>query len=373
MKITRISADNYRNLSGVNIYPHETTNVFYGKNAQGKTNLIEAIWCMSGIKSFRGARDKDILKYDSDDRLELEIDYEDDRRENNLKLSFSGKYLRDKKVFVNGVDVKNMSGLFGKLSCVVFTPEDLEISKGSPEVRRDFLDLSISQIKNSYAKIVDRYNETMHQRNAVLKNMNRNDPDYGLIEIYDQTLATMGCYMTSLRNMYMKKLSATASELYRKISGGKEELTLTYVSTIFDDLDKETRTLSFASKEYLSILKMFRESDLRSGFTSVGVHRDDVIAKINGMNARDYASQGQHRSIALCLKLAQAYILAQEQEDYPIILLDDILSELDKDRQNFVLSQIENMQVFITCCDKIPQLGNGKVFEIENGRVKQRS
>ncbi|MBP1573563.1 MAG: DNA replication/repair protein RecF [Oscillospiraceae bacterium] len=369
MKITKLKVDGFKNLTGVEINPHEYTNILFGKNAQGKTNLIESIWLMSGARSFRSTKDKDLIKI-GQDVMNIELSYSDKRRNQQIKVSVSRQNIRDKKITLNGVDVKNMSGLFGNISCVVFTPEDLEISKGSPDIRRDFVDLSISQIKNSYADIANRYAETLHQRNAVLKNIVYDNAGQELLQIYDSSLASMGCYITSIRYKYIKKLSAVANELYRKISGGKEELTLSYVSTVFPQLEGKTGTLTDVSNEYVEALRACRENDIRSGFTTVGVHRDDIIARINGLIARDYASQGQHRSIALCLKLAQAYILAQEQSDSPIILLDDILSELDKERQNFVLSQIENMQVFITCCDNIPLLGVGRVFEIEGGKIK---
>lgn len=369
MHIKRIKADGFKNLSGIEIFPHEKINVLYGKNAQGKTNLIEAMWLLSGVRSFRNTKDKDLIRLGGES-FDLELDFFDGRRTQQIKAHADRQNIREKKITLNGVSQKGFSGLFGNLSCVVFTPEDLELSKGSPDIRRNFVDLSVSQIKIAFEKTVTRYEGVLHQRNALLKSIAYENMKEEILGVYDLELASMGAYITMLRYNYVKKLSGVASKLYERISGGKEALSLSYLSTVYDKLEGRVAKFDEISMEYLEALRKSRPNDIKSGFTQVGVQRDDIIAKINGLSARDFASQGQHRSIALVLKLAQAYILSQEKSNAPIILLDDILSELDKDRQKFVLSQIDNMQVFITCCEKIPQLKYGNIYEIENGIIK---
>lgn len=370
MYIKNIKADGFKNLKDININTHEKINVLYGENAQGKTNLIEAIWLLSGVRSFRSTKEKDFIAIDSD-RCEISLDFDNGERVQNVSIAMSKQSIRDKKVKLNGVEQSGASKLFGNLNCVVFTPEDLELSKGSPDNRRSFLDLSISQVKLSYSKVIARYDKLIQQRNALLKTVNLNDggPNWNLLVVYDKELAKLGAYISMLRYNYIKKLSYVSSKLFYKISHGREDLELFYQSTALRELEGRMDYETNMKEEYLSAIKNSIEADVHSGFTNVGVHRDDLIAKINGLNARDYASQGQHRSIALVLKLSQAYIIAEETGNTPVILLDDILSELDKKRQGFVLSEIEKMQVFITCCEKIPEIYDGRVFEIKDGRI----
>lgn len=375
MQITKLSVDGFKNLKRVEIYPHEKLNIFCGQNAQGKTNLIEAIWLCSGVKSFRNTKDRGMIDINGE-VMNIELSFKNNFREQDIKYAMAKPYVKDKNVFLNGVKLKSPSKLFGNLNCVIFTPEDLEVSKGSPDNRRQFLDLSVSQIKNSYNQVVTKYENLIDQRNTLLKNINYGKSKREELEVWDIQLAQLGAYISLLRYNYTKKLNAFASKLYDEISEGREKLEMFYSSTIFDNLDGRTDFAGDLANEYFERLKKNIDDDLRTGFTQKGVHRDDLISKINGLNSRDFASQGQHRSIALILKLSQAYILAEEIDDFPCILLDDVLSELDLSRQKFVISKIHNMQVFITCCDKnIPfdSKMHGKLFNIEKGRIVQEN
>ncbi|MCD7742123.1 MAG: DNA replication/repair protein RecF [Ruminococcus sp.] len=374
MIIKNFNADGYRNLSEVKLDLHPRLNVLCGKNAQGKTNILEAIWILSGQRSFRAAKDKELININGDG-FTLSLTFNDQRRDLIIDYSLLKSDIKNKRIKLNGVPLKTPSELFGNLGCVVFTPEDLELSKGSPENRRSFIDTSVSQIKKSYRAVTDKYKRILEQRNLQLKQIASSRADSSMLDIWDPQLAQMGAYMTVLRYNYCKKLQLTASSLYEEISMKNEHLNIKYHSTVFDSLDGRNDYKNDLAIEYLDKLRQNRDEDIKAGFTLKGAHRDDVRCYINDMYAKDYASQGQHRSIALILKLAQAYILTDETKDPPCILLDDVLSELDKARQSFVMKKIKGMQVIITCCDEQlikSSTTDSKLFYIENGRVKEK-
>lgn len=374
MIITSFSCNGFKNLKDVSIKPHKDINVFMGENAQGKTNLIEAIWLCTGVRSFRNTKDKDMIALEGD-RADISLEFKNNFREQKIDYSVIRQDVKNKRVFLNGVKLPLASKLFGNLGCVVFTPEDLSLSKGSPDNRRQFLDLSVSQIKSAYSSVVVRYNNILEQRNMLLKNISfgKSSPDE--LDVWDYQLAKLGSYISMLRFNYTKKLDTYASALFSDISKGREHLELFYQSTVFDNLEGRTDYLGDLSQEYLFKLQKTRSEDIKLGFTSKGVHRDDLSGNINGRSLRDFASQGQHRSAALVLKLSQAYILTDETDDSPVILLDDVMSELDRSRQEFVINKIGRMQVFITCCDMndVITSSRGKLYIIENGRMKKQN
>ncbi|MDO5125207.1 MAG: DNA replication/repair protein RecF [Ruminococcus sp.] len=375
MFVTKLNVDGFKNLKKINIKPHQNINIFCGKNAQGKTNLIESIWLCSGVKSFRNTKDKSMIDINGE-VSNIELSFKDKIREQVINYNMAKPNFKDKNVYLNGVKLKAPSNLFGNFDCVIFTPEDLELSKGSPDNRRKFLDLSVSQIKNSYNSIIIKYENILEQRNALLKNINQGKSSIEDLDIWDTQLASMGAYISLLRYNYTKKLNIFAKRLFSEISDNKENLELCYFSTVYDNIDDKKDYRGEMTEEYLRCLKNSVKDDIRAGFTSKGVHRDDLVGYINGLAVRDFASQGQHRSLALILKLAQAYILTEETKDAPCILLDDVLSELDVSRQKFVISKINDMQVFITCCNmNIPfdKNSSGKIFFIENGRIVKKN
>ena len=375
MVITKISADGFKNLKKVEIYPHEKMNILCVKNAQGKTNLIEAIWLCSGVRSFRNTKDREMIDINGQ-FMNIDISFKNSFRSQDIHFAMARPNVREKNVTLNGVKLKTPSKLFGSLDCVIFTPEDLELSKGSPENRRQFLDLSVSQIKNSYSSVISKYDDLIEQRNILLKNICYGRSKREELEVWDIQLAQLGAYISLLRYNYTKKLDMFAKKLYEDISEGRERLELEYYSTVYSNLEGRKDYAGEMAEEYLSCLQNNLDDDIRAGFTQKGVHRDDLAGKINGLAVRQFASQGQHRSLALILKLSQAYILAEEIDDSPCILLDDVLSELDLSRQKFVISKIHDMQVFITCCDRnIPfdEKSHGKIFNIENGMIVQEN
>ena len=373
MKITSLSCSGFKNLKDIDITPHERLNILMGENAQGKTNLIEAVWLCTGVRSFRSTKDKDMIALGGE-RADISLSFENDFREQKIDISLLRQDIKNKRVTLNGVKLPLLSKLFGKLRCVVFTPEDLSLSKGSPDNRRQFCDLCISQIKSTYASVVNRYNSILEQRNTLLKNIAFGRSDKDELEVWDIQLAKLGAYISMMRYNYAKKLDTYAARLFDDISKGREKLSLSYQSTVFDELEGRTDYIGDLMPEYLRKLESSRSDDIKLGFTTKGIHRDDLVGHINGVSIREFASQGQHRSTALVLKLSQAYILTEETDDPPVILLDDVMSELDRSRQEFVINKISDMQVFITCCDMNELIGSsdGSLYIIDNGRVKRK-
>ena len=372
MIVNEVYADGYKNLSDINITLDKRMNIFCGDNAQGKTNLIEAVWLCSGCRSFRGSREKEFIGF-TKDFADVRMKFTDSVRQQEIRFAAKKGSIKDKLVTLNGVKLPVMSKLFGSFQCVVFTPDDLNLSKGSPDNRRNFADLAISQIKSSYVSALSTYNNVLMQRNAFLKSYLKNGGgDRSSIEIWDEQLAKAGAYISVLRNTYCNKLNYYTGSLYNLIANGKEQLNLYYQSTVFKDLEGKKEYEGELKEIYLEKLRKSLGDDLRAGFTTVGVHRDDIITEIDGQPARYLGSQGQSRSVAIVMKLAQAEILKSERNEYPVMLLDDVMSELDAGRQRFILNSIENMQVLITCCDErfISEMTGGKVFILEKGQIK---
>lgn len=373
MVIDRITADGYKNLEDIDIRLDPKMNIICGENAQGKTNLVEAVWLCSGCRSFRGTRDKDFIGF-TKDAAKVGMDFTDSVRSQRIEFEVRRGSVKDKLVALNGVKLPLLSKLFGSFRCVVFTPEDLDLIKGSPDNRRSFADLSIAQVKPSYVNALNKYNMILAQRNAALKSIGRNGFDGSGIEyldVWNEQLVKAGTYISVLRYAFCITLNNYTKPLYSSISNGSENLELYYQSTVFDSFDGRLNNTEKLEAEYAEKLKASAENDLRAGFTTVGIHRDDIGAYINGLSVRDFGSQGQARSAALTMKLAHAGILKSEQGEYPVMLLDDVLSELDEKRRRFILNNIEDMQVIITCCDEksVTDMTEGKIFEMKNGRA----
>lgn len=371
MIINRITADGYKNLESVAINLDPKMNIICGENAQGKTNLIEAVWLCSGCRSFRGTRDKDFIGF-TKDAASVGLTFTDSARRQEISFSVKKGALRDKLVTLNGVKLPLLSKLFGSFRCVVFTPEDLNLTKGTPDVRRHFLDLSISQIKPSYINALNKYNAILSHRNALLKNMSRTtENDISCLDVWDEQMANAGAYISVLRYNFCTVLNDYTKKMYNSITNGRENMVLQYQSTVFDSLEGETDIKGKLAELYLKKLKAAVSADIKLGFTTVGIHRDDLAAYINDLPVREFGSQGQARSAALSMKLAHAKILKAEYGEYPVMLLDDVFSELDPMRQKFILNNIENMQVIITCCDSkfITDMRDGKVFTMKSGKV----
>ena len=360
MIINRLSVSDYRNIDFINILPSENVNVIFGKNAQGKTNLLESIWLFTGCKSFRSKKDSELPGFKKD-YAKNEIDYFAFGREQNAELIIDKKRHAKK----NGIELKSPADLIGEFYAVIFSPSHLSLIQEGPVNRRKFLDTALCQIKPFYAKGLAKYTHTLEQRNALLKDIQFHSELYDTLDIWDDKLSSYGAAVVSERIKYSKFLSENAKEIYSGLSSGKEELTIEYVNNT--GLYSED---PYEIKEFL--LKRLRETrrdDIYNKITGVGPQRDDLDIKINGLAARNFGSQGQQRSCALALKLSEANIIKDVTGEEPIILLDDVMSELDISRQDYILNHLKNRQVFITCCDSdtVLRMCEGKTFHIEKG------
>lgn len=370
MKLTRVNIDGFKNLCGIEFTPDEGYNIISGENAQGKTNLLEALWLFTGCRSFRGTKERDYLSF-SGEPMKIEVRFHDGRREQSLVCEMSSQS-REKKLMLNGIPVRQTSQLFEIYHCVAFTPEDIELIAGSPDVRRSFLDLCFSQLHKRGVSAVRRYQLILSQRNAVLKQRLPLSQTEAVLDIWDRQLASVGTYIALRRQSYSARLEEAVRELYGRISGGAEEISLAYKSQIFGRRPELCRdNASELEEQYFEKLKAARNQDCELGFTTQGVHRDDLELMINGVGAREFGSQGQKKSIALAMKLSQAQLYGCAKKETPVVLLDDVMGELDRSRQEVVYTIIKDMQVFITTCHDevlISEL-EGRRLMLKSGRM----
>ena len=344
MFVKSISFENYRNLKNTAIYPDKGINVIYGDNAQGKTNLIEGLWLFTGGRSFRGAKDSELIAFGKKN-ASAELCFYSHEREQTIRLQISnGK----RSAVLNDVPKAYMSQIIGSFCAVVFSPDHLTLIKNGPEERRNFIDAAICQIKPGYAAVLSRYKRVLNERNALLKDIPRHRELEDTLDIWNDRLAHEGALAAQERFRYIEKLTKLAVGFYDGISDGKEILSVSYRTGYGGE---STMSREELKKKILSSLEKRQNDDIYCGFTTSGIHRDDLIVSINGKEARSFGSQGQQRSAVLSLKLAEASVLREEKGEAPVILLDDVLSELDASRQNYLLHKLEGLQVFITCCD----------------------
>lgn len=353
MKIKSLKIKDFRNIENLEILPCEEMNVICGENAQGKTNIVEAIWLFTGAKSFRGAHDAEMIKI-GEKSAKLELLFEGEEIEKSAVIKIEEK----RQAFFNDNKLKSASLLAGNFNAIVFSPADLRLVTDGPSVRRRFLDLSIGQFYPSYIELLREYMRAVTQRNNLIKEYKYDSTVSILLDVFEEEIAEKGKKIVEIRKRYIGKLNVFLEKIYFGLSDGNEKLETQYIC-------------SFKEKDLKNELILGRKEDSFSGSTSIGPHRDDLSFKINGLDARKYASQGQKRSIALAVKLAEAEVLKESVGESPICLMDDVMSELDPKRQNFVLNHIKGMQTFLTCCDpeNVKNLEVGKIFNIEKGCV----
>lgn len=371
MFVQRLATKNFRNLNDDELFPCQSVNVIYGDNAQGKTNLLEGLWLFTGGHSFRGAKDSELPRLDKETggnsaSCTLALDFFSEEREQKAVLQIeSGR----RSSVINGVKKKTGAALVGKVRAVIFSPEHLLLVKEGPSRRRNFIDGALCQLKPRFAAALSVYNRALLQRNALLKDLGRFPELSDTLEVWDARLARLGAHVMLERKAYVKELSPRVSEVYDGISKGREKITVEYSPVI--KFSVENCSAEEAEELFLKELKRTLSSDMRSGFTSVGPHRDDMEITLNNISARAYGSQGQQRSAVLALKLAEAQTLAQSSGETPIILLDDVMSELDQSRQDYLLNHLHGRQVFITCCspETVSLQETGKRFCMEDGHI----
>ena len=371
MIIKKIFIRNFRNIKEAELCFDKNLNIFVGKNAQGKTNLMEAISvCLGG--SFRHVRFSQYLpagEPDAEVKIKLWFTDDDGVRENIVEYFIAGG---KPQITYNGLKVNDAAELYGVLKYVVFIPEHLNLIKGAPELRRDYLDDVAVMQTHTHLKKLSRYNKGLKQRNFILSKA-KIDADplevSAQLAAWNDVLATEGINVTYGRLKYFSFLKEYAAEIYSRLTEGAEELKMEYISSVFN-----TESIDFEQKnelytKYINELENGIAAEMKLRYTMTGVHRDDVSFFINGMAAREFASQGQLRSAALALKLSEAEIIRIKNKTCPVVILDDILSELDSGRRNFVINNIEKSQVFITCCniEDLSSIKSGKTWVTEKG------
>lgn len=365
MKFKSIELKDFRNYEELSMTFHPETNILYGDNAQGKTNILEALYLCCTTKSHKGSKDKEMIKI-GQDSSHIRIGVEKSGIEHTIDMHL--KKNSSKGIAIDGIPIKKSSELVGLVQVVFFSPEDLSIIKNGPGERRRFIDMELCQLDKIYLHDLTKYNRIVEQRNNLLKQISFNKDLLDTLSIWDMQLLEYGKKIIQRRKAFIVQLNEIVYEIHKKLSGGREELFLEYEPNV-------------KAEEFENKLKNSLERDIALKMTTSGPHRDDIKFLIKDIDIRKFGSQGQQRTSALSLKLAEIDILRKEKKTEPILLLDDVLSELDRNRQNYLLESIENVQTIITCTgleefvnnrlsiDKIYKVVNGVVFE-EQEEVK---
>ncbi len=360
MKINSINITNFRNIEDLTAV-FDDVNIIWGENAQGKTNLIEALYLFTGAKSFRGVRDKELVKFNCD-YSKLTVDFTSGGREQNAQLIIKGR----REATINGIKKQSAVSLGDEIKAVIFSPVHLSMIKDGPIERRKFIDTALCQLKSGYKNLLRDYNRALMQRNNLLRDIIKHPEMDSMLYIWNKELAKTGAKIVYQRLKYIEAITPFVKDIYSGISSGKEKIEIKYIGSA-----EKVCEISEIENNIISQLEQNKVQDMQNKTTSAGAHRDDIDIMINGNSARKYGSQGQQRSCVLALKLAEAALLEQMTGEKPIALLDDVMSELDEKRQDYILNRIKGLQVFITCCDKeqILRLKSGKTFNIENGKI----
>ncbi len=356
MYIEKIKLFNFRNYIEQEISFDKNINIFYGNNAQGKTNIIEAIYLCAIGKSYRTNKDKEIININKN-FSNVEINYSKKDREGKVKVELSNK----KIISLNDIKAKKMSDILGNINIVLFTPEDIYTFKEGPAKRRRILDVMISQLRPAYIYNLNMYLKVLEQRNNYLKQIKYDNKNEELLSIWEEKMAEYAEIIYKYRKEFVEKIKEKIVDIHKKITDNKEIIKIEYVSE-FKEKD-----------EYIKELEKNRKIDIIKGYTGKGIHRDDLKLYINDKEIGIFGSQGQHRSAILSIKLSELEIIKEEIEEKPILLLDDFMSELDKERRENFLEDVKDTQIIITCTDKLELKNeNKKIFFVENRTSKKQ-
>lgn len=357
MKIKQLKLKNYRNYDLLELDFDPSTNILYGDNAQGKTNILESIYMCGTTKSHRGTKDRDMIRFGQE---EAHIEAVIDKKGVPFEIDIHLKNNSPKGVAINKMPIRRAIELFGIVNIVFFSPEDLNIIKNGPSERRKFIDLELSQLDKVYLSDLTNYNRIVNQRNKLLKDVYDRKDLMETLDIWDLQLVNYGKKIIDRRNKFIVELNEIVGKVHEQLTGGKEHLQIYYEPSV-SSMDFETNLIKN------------REKDIKMKSTSVGPHRDDICFMADGLDIRKFGSQGQQRTAALSLKLSEIEIVKKVINDTPILLLDDVLSELDKHRQNYLLDSISDIQTLITCTGLDDFVNNrfhiNKIMHVENGKV----
>ncbi len=365
-----IHVENFRNIDIADVSFSPGVNILLGDNAQGKTNMIEAVYMTALGRSFRPASDADMIKFGSEFAYVSNI-YSDSMRDMEISLRlFSGR--RQKRIEQNKVKINKMSDMVGSFKVVIFCPEHLSIIKEGPSLRRSFLDVAISQIKPLYIKSLQRYNTILKERNSLIKKA-QDSPDSkrtfdSTVDIWSEQLAVEAAILTEYRIKYLSLANEYVKVCFSDMTSDREIPSMDYISSSGLSID-ECLDRKKCTERYIELYSTRHDREIGAGATLWGVHKDDVDIRLNGKEARFYCSQGQQRSLALSMKLAEGEIIKNTcGGDYPVFLLDDVLSELDMKRREYLTSSIKDKQVIMTCCEQYGSFfDNARVYEVKDG------
>lgn len=362
-----IYVENFRNITKAEVSFCEGINVLIGDNAQGKTNLLEAIYITALGKSFRQGSDKDIIQFDKE-FCRVKNKYTDKSRDMQINMTIFADR-RAKIVEQNNIKISRTSEMVGCFKVVMFCPEHLSIIKEGPAVRRSFLDVAISQIRPLYLRALQRYQTILKQRNSLIKTGEEDRQTFNAtIDLFSEQLADVAATITEYRVNYIKRLRKYVSTCFCDMMGDRETPTIEYISSCKLS-EEECFDREKCRQAYLSLYSSHHDREIGAGATLWGIHKDDLEVYINSNRARFFASQGQQRSLSLALKLAEGEIIREECDEYPVFLFDDVLSELDAGRREYLLSNISNKQVILTCCEK-GDIKADRLIEVKNGEYR---
>ncbi|MDE6829683.1 MAG: DNA replication/repair protein RecF [Lachnospiraceae bacterium] len=357
MKIKSLKLKNYRNYDLLKLDFDDAANIFYGDNAQGKTNILEAVYLSGTTKSHRGTKDRDLIQFGNE---ESHIEAVVEKKGIEYQLDMHLKKNSPKGIAVNKIPLRKASELFGIINFVFFSPEDLNIIKDGPSERRRFIDMELSQLDRVYLSDLYNYNRIVNQRNHLLKDIGNSGKIADTLDIWDLQLVQYGNKIIERRKEFIKQVNEIISFIHKKLTGSREDIQVIY----------EPSNGSLALEQ--ALIKN-RDRDLRIKSTSVGPHRDDICLLAGDLDIRRFGSQGQQRTAALSLKLSEIELVKQAINDTPVLLLDDVLSELDKHRQNYLLDSINDIQTLITCTGVEDFVNHrfsiNKVFHVQGGQV----
>lgn len=357
MFIKSVQLDGYRNYKNATVYFDKGTNILYGDNAQGKTNILESIFMCATTKSHKGTKDKEIIGFDEN---EAHVTMYLDKNSDEYKIDMLLRKDKSKIVAINGSKIKKATEVLGILNVVLFSPEDLGIIKNGPSERRRFIDMELCQLDGIYLYNLSKYNKIIDQRNKLIKDSYLNKDLIETLNIWDQQLVSYGLPIIEKRKKFIEDLNKIIGEVHSKLTNGKEELVVSYEPDVTSD-------------NFESELRKNKDKDIKLKQTGVGPHRDDFSFVVNGIDIRKFGSQGQQRTAALSLKLSEIEIVKKVTGHVPVLLLDDVLSELDSNRQNYLLKTIGDIQTIITCTGLDDFVNNNfqinKLIKVSNGTI----
>ena len=377
MYIEKLKLKNYRNYNEIEISFDPKINIIYGNNAVGKTNLLESIFLCSTSKSHKNSNEKEIINF-NESTAHIKLFFKKQKNEIiDIQLNKDSK----KGIAVNGLKVDKLKDFLGLFTAIIFSPEDLNIIREGPQTRRKFLDIEICQIDKLYLNSLTNYNKVLNQKNSLLKDIkeaygsNKNDL-INLLDTYDEELIKYGLEVIKKRKKNIEELSTIIYSLYYNITNKKEEIFIKYENDIIENSNKELIDQQI-KENYKNELLEQRENDIKNGFTSIGPHRDDISFIIDDIDLRKYGSQGQKKTAAICLKLAELILIKNKIEEAPVLLLDDVFSELDEQRQKLLIENINGIQTIITCTGMkrniFALLKPNKVFQVENNKIIEKN